>query len=201
MTNTVIITRSTKKGQRLELGVSETMGSLWATAWLDGEEIARSLQPYTAQKHNMGAHYTHQLGKVLLTTAEAGKLSDAIRAAYTERRQTIANLLATNIVGYAELSATIADEIRYQAEFSRMMEDGDNDGVQPPQPVTFSSSIVAKKYPRAACYIKAEHYSRASHDRKASAGRQAMEILLHGGSIDEANEILENWLPASAIWD
>ena len=52
------------------------------------------------------------------------------------------------------------------------------------------------KYPAAAAYIKAEGYATASNYRKSEAGNKAMALLMTGGSAEQANEIMDNWLPA-----
>ena len=53
-----------------------------------------------------------------------------------------------------------------------------------------------RQYPTAAAYLKAENYSAASNDRKSMAGKKAMSLLISGGSADQANEIMNNWLQA-----
>jgi hypothetical protein len=102
--------------------------------------------------------------------------------------------------GLAELRAAIEDEERYQREFRQMMEDGDNDGVKPPAPMANVGEL-QKKYPRAAAYLRAESYRYAANDAKAEAGHKAMALLEKGGSIEEAEKILENWLPENAYWN
>lgn len=103
--------------------------------------------------------------------------------------------------GLTELRAAIEDEDRYQREFQKMMEDGDNDGVTPPAPMIANVGELQKKYPRAAAYLRAESYSYAAHDAKSEAGRKAMALLENSGSIEEAEQILKNWLPEVAYWN
>lgn len=52
------------------------------------------------------------------------------------------------------------------------------------------------QYPAAVAYLRAESYEAASNIDKYSAGRKAKELLLSGGSVEQANEIMDNWLPA-----
>lgn len=57
------------------------------------------------------------------------------------------------------------------------------------------------KYPRAAAAINAKGYAMAEHPSKAAAGKKALELLKNGGSLEEAQSILDNWLPEEAMWD
>jgi hypothetical protein len=104
------------------------------------------------------------------------------------------------IPGLAELRAAHAAWEKYQRDFSRMMSDEQNDGLNAPAPVANPQEIAAK-YPMAATYYKAENYALANNDRKAGAGRAAMTILQNGGSIEEAESIMATWLPMSAYTD
>lgn len=111
------------------------------------------------------------------------------------------NSLELAVPGLEQLREAREDGMRYREECNRMMEDESNDGVNPPAKPVVSSSDLAAQYPRAALYLKAESYSCASNDRKSSAGTKAMRILAEGGSEDEAQAVLDNWLPESALWD
>lgn len=57
------------------------------------------------------------------------------------------------------------------------------------------------KYPRAALALNATSYTLASHPSKIVAGEEALELLKNGGSLEEAQSILDNWLPEEAMWD
>ncbi|WP_418178354.1 hypothetical protein [Akkermansia sp.] len=57
------------------------------------------------------------------------------------------------------------------------------------------------KYPRAALALNATSYTLASHHSKIAAGKKALELLKNGGSLEEAQSILDNWLPQEAMWD
>lgn len=57
------------------------------------------------------------------------------------------------------------------------------------------------KYPRAALALNATSYTLANHPSKITAGKKALELLKNGGSLEEAQSILDNWLPQEAMWD
>jgi len=85
------------------------------------------------------------------------------------------------------------------------MGDEGNDGVDAPKPIDETlhekADRLAIEYPRAAVYLKAKGYTYASNYHKTGAGREAMEIIATGGSIEDANKALENWLPEESMWD
>lgn len=118
--------------------------------------------------------------------------------------------LATNVPGLAELrkaqDAAYNDEHRYNDQMQRMMEDEDNDGVNPPVAINKSlreqANDLAKQYPRAAVYLRAESYATYSDNvDKYTAGKTAMDIIATGGSLDEAINTLDNWLPKNKFFD
>lgn len=110
--------------------------------------------------------------------------------------------LAANVPGLNELrkarDAAYNDEHRYSHQMDRMMDDEQNDGVNPPTPINQSlraiANDLAKQYPRAAIYLKAEGYTLASNFKKYGAGKDAMEIIATGGSIEDAQATLNNWI-------
>ncbi len=97
------------------------------------------------------------------------------------------------------------EEHRYNSEFEAMMSDDGNDGTNPPAPLNEqlrqNANVLAAQYPRAAMYLRAENYSYSNSVYQYSAGIKAMELIANGGSLDEARDILNNWLPKEAIWD
>lgn len=188
--------RTTRKGQHLELGYSDDGN--WVVALLDGKTVASVAGIGKVQKHNFGAEWTHQIGPVLLTEAEATAINQARDTFFAAQRADKEVKLAANVPGLNELRAAIDDEIRYQEQFEQMMEDENNDGARPPKPVTIKYADVAAKYPRAAIYIKAENYSLSEHYAKSTAGDKAMKLIEDGGSLADAEQILNNWLPANA---
>jgi len=109
--------------------------------------------------------------------------------------------LAANVPGLDELrkaqDAAYNEDVRYSNQMDRMMDNEDNDGVNPPAPINQSlreiANSLAKQYPRAALYLKAEGYTLASNYRKYGAGKDAMEIIAAGGSVEDAKSVLANW--------
>lgn len=116
---------------------------------------------------------------------------------------------SANVPGLEELrkvqSDAYNDEHRYRVGFERMMEDEFNDGVNPPAAINETlrsrANTMAVQFPRAAIYLRAKSYTQSDNVNKYSAGKKAMEIISMGGSIEEAQNILENWLPESTKWD
>jgi hypothetical protein len=103
--------------------------------------------------------------------------------------------------GLALLKAAMEEHEEYSDRFERMMEDEDNDGARPPRRPTADLDELRKTYPVAALYLRAESYLNAENHHKYSAGKRASEIIASGGSIEEAKEVLDNWLPESATWN
>lgn len=109
---------------------------------------------------------------------------------------------AENVPGLNELrkaqETAYNDRALYVKEFGMMMDDENNDGVNPPAPISENIQEVAielaKLYPRAACYLQAENYTYASNDKKYAAGKHAMQVLADGGSIQEAQKIMNDWI-------
>lgn len=109
--------------------------------------------------------------------------------------------LAINVPGLDELrkaqDAAYNEEHRYNDQMDRMMDNEDNDGVNPPAHINQSlrkqASILTTQYPRAAVYLMAEGYTESDNLSKYSAGKDAMEIIATGGSIEDAKSVLANW--------
>lgn len=82
----------------------------------------------------------------------------------------------------------------------------DNDGL-PGQKFIDEQSIYEKleearaKHPRATLALTAESYIGSGHIDRSIAGEKALELLKNGGSLKEAQSILDNWLPKEAMWD
>jgi hypothetical protein len=131
---------------------------------------------------------------------ELQELVDAAIAAEAEAERCEAERMTKNVPGLAELQAAIDAEQQHRRDFNRMMDDEDNDGVHPPKHPTASSADLAEKYPRAAAYVRAENHSFASHWAKAKAGKESMEIIASGGSIEDAEAKLDNWLSDNNVY-
>jgi len=125
---------------------------------------------------------------------------DAAMAAEAEAERAEAERMAKNVPGLDELQAAIDAEGQYRREFNRMMDDENNDGVNPPKYPSASSAELAKQFPRAAVYVRAEGYSMANHWAKAKAGEEAREIIASGGSIFDAEATLANWLSDNNVY-
>ena len=109
-----------------------------------------------------------------------------------------------NVPGLDELraaqDAAYNEQARYDAEFSRMMDTGH--GISPKSVDTSLAEIaseLAAEYPRAAMYLQAKDYTYANNHHKYGAGKDAMDLIAQGGSLEDAAEILENWLPESTM--
>jgi hypothetical protein len=123
---------------------------------------------------------------------EAARQTEQVKAAQDPR----------NIIeGYAELLAAYDDRARYAKEFDEMMDDEYNDGAISPKKQVGDPESIAKKYPRAAAYLKMEGWSKANPASstgyiKRKAGEEAVKRLLAGDDvnevIDEANAKLHN---------
>jgi hypothetical protein len=103
--------------------------------------------------------------------------------------------LLANVPGLRELEAAYSDRERYRREFDEMMEDGDNDGVNPPTRPTADIDALRAQYPVAVVYLRAESWSLASHHAKAGAGRRALAAIREGQDYIQALATME------AEWD
>ena len=120
----------------------------------------------------------------------------AKKDAYNLRQSKIAA-----IPGLSELRAAIEERWAHSAAITRMMEDEHNDGARPPKsPTGRNPDEIAKEFPVAALWLKAEDYENSSNVNKFSAGEKAQELIL-AGDIEAAKETLENWLPEEAFFD
>lgn len=126
---------------------------------------------------------------------------------YATRQRAISDeadrLLESQIPGLAEMRdleyKVEAEASRYKFELNEMMDDENNDGVNPPEPEdrSFAEKLAAlkKSNPRAALYLKAEKQalgttSYSATSGSAKGGQDAMEILRAGGSLKDAAQAL-----------
>jgi len=129
-------------------------------------------------------------------------LVDQHEAAKTAASAAAAQELEAAVPGLRDLR-TLAARVENQEEdfrrgMNRMMEDESNDGVFPPrQP----SQVLREQYeaakvahPRAALYLRAERQAEsaswADNTGKGAAGRDAMQVLESGGSLEDAEKAL-----------
>jgi hypothetical protein len=96
----------------------------------------------------------------------------------------------SQIEGLEELRAAQGAEHTYQKKFRHMMEQED---VRAPSKPLLSFPELAKKYPRAEVYLRAEAFEDATNDQRSAAGTEAKLCILNGGSAQKAEEILDSW--------
>lgn len=104
-------------------------------------------------------------------------------------------------MGVPTLRAIRTEWENYRRAFARAVERGD--GRMPAKPA-LEAEDVAKEYPDAVLYLKAEAYSQASHYAKAGAGSRAVEAIKAGADPAEAVAIMEaEWAAHSRehMWD
>ncbi len=92
------------------------------------------------------------------------------------------------IPGYLQLRDARRLWSKYRAEFADAMESEDMDELR-------------LKYPRAAVYMRAIDCENGSHFMLAKAGKKAKELLLSGGSLEEASAILDNRTNEINMWN
>lgn len=130
----------------------------------------------------------------------------AWKAAYEKYEAEKAAEFARNVPGLKELEAAqdAADneDYRYHHEYERAF---DSEGGWSPRPIDESlrekANELAHQYPRAAMYLRAQGYTYASNFHKTAAGRKAMELIASGGNLQEAQNILRNWVPEESKWN
>lgn len=171
---------------------------------------AAGLDPKKVQKNAAPAECLARLGMnvggVEVITGEENS------ARQNKVREEAARLLESQIPGLSEMRElerrAINESDRYHTQFNRMMEDENNDGVNPPKPEDRSIgerlAEMKKTNPRAALYLKAERQARGTTSYSATSGQMkggtdAMQILRAGGSIEDAEKALafryetDNW--------
>jgi hypothetical protein len=111
--------------------------------------------------------------------------------------------------GLAELSKMAEkyynEYTRYENEFTKMMEDENNDGTHPPRAydLYYESwyNLLKKDLPLASAYLRAKNMLNKSSVYAYSAAKKAIKMLENGGSAEDANAIMDNWLPQDIMWD
>lgn len=105
------------------------------------------------------------------------------------------------IPGYSQLRDARRLWSKYRADFADAMESEDMDGVNMPTMPKVDMDELRLKYPRAAVYMRAIDCENGSHFMLAKAGKKAKELLLSGGSLEEATAILDNWTNEINMWN
>lgn len=119
----------------------------------------------------------------------------ALRESYAKQQE----LLNSKIKGLDELRRAYREHIYYRDAFNQAMEDEQNDGVKMPTRPTSNIDELEAKYPLAKLYLKAESYQESSNYDKMSAGEKAIKMLLSDASIEEVQDVLDNWFSQSNV--
>lgn len=99
--------------------------------------------------------------------------------------------LNKNVPGLEALRDARNTESLYHDQFEAMMNDESNDGLIYPKIPVVKSSVVAKEYPIAAAYLKAESWENAAHYVKATVGASARKKIADGLDYIAAIEAME----------
>jgi hypothetical protein len=162
---------------------------------IDPQKVQRDAAPPEAL-----AHLGDNEGNVRVLDASEWDKEQAIATA--KRRATRDAELEAAIPGVTEmlkLSEQAYNEAhRSQRDFNRMMEDEYNDGARMPQRENRSFaerlSTLRASNPRADLYLKAkvqaDGCSWADNTGSGAAGKKAMDILLSGGTVEDAKTAL-----------
>ena len=191
-------------GPSMEITVTSAKG----TKMFDLSKPGPLPKPYADGLRKQGHNLADFFWAGYVIRREARTFIDALWAELDAAHNAIENTLMaaeSTIEGLAELRDAWADEERYRNEFTAMMADEYNDGARPPKARTTDVEDIARKYPRAAAYLKAESYRDGSgHWARAKAGGEAIKMLLEGATAEAANTHLESWLNdncPNAIWN
>ena len=129
-----------------------------------------------------------------------------LKAQEAEAKQAIADRKAkiAAISGLKELENAISAYAEYTEEFTKMMDDESNDGVNPPvRPIDDIGALKAA-YPVAAAYIKAEIWKESTNYAKSGAGEKALEKIINGEDYKQVIADMETEWKAYCgkhIWD
>lgn len=164
----------------------------YLVAYLDGAEVAVGDPWHVPAK--MRPQYRGSAwvvgGKVGLDEAEGAAVETALEAAREAHRKGGDAALEAACPGLAALKAARDEADRYADGFNRMMEDEGNDGVSPPRRPAADFRALARQYPRASLYLRAEYDSASMSDAVAAGGKAAMRVLAEGGSLEAARDAL-----------
>jgi hypothetical protein len=195
-----VISKQTRTGQQLEITVEDNAdGNPVAVIYLDGKRITdggvtdsrRAVRPV-----KMPVGCTHIVAnKVALPADEGERLEAALKQARAAKEQR----LATIFPGLSELEAAYTAWVNYKGDYEKWVDNGD--GTNPPAEPKCNLVSLRTQYPAATLYLKAKSYETDSNVNKRIAGEKARKLLEAGGELEEARNILKNWLPEEAMWD
>ncbi|KYK81791.1 PTS mannose transporter subunit IIAB [Aggregatibacter actinomycetemcomitans serotype e str. SC936] len=197
----------------------EGVGSVNATVMtiVSGKDIIKNAVNLTDERRSAikkdeyydAFEFTSPVKGIAILDDESCKTLRAFNKAQNEARKTEYVALAktkeveleAKYPGIKELQKAYNEHAYYQEQFQKAMDNEYNDGVNMPHFPKSNIYELCVKYPRAAMYLKADSYSNAENYDKARAGDKAKKLLDDGGSVEDAQKILDNWLPESAYWD
>ena len=207
MERTVVVARNGQEKLRIPATITAN-GEVYGpqmTPVLDGVRVAAAginstellarakARKLTADDLAYIAHYGDNGGGLVIM--DAGEWDKAEYERKAAERDAKARRMADLFPGLDELRAALADEDRHHRQFERMMEDEDNDGARPPEPVKVHYADIAPRYPAAVAYLVAEGYSMAHNYAKSGAGDRAVRRLEAG---EEYGQVIADM---KAEWD
>ena len=103
--------------------------------------------------------------------------------------------IKANVPGFDELRNNINDWESYYESCSRRAKSEKIDGVNPPERPEVKVREIAKKYPVAAAYMKADEWSLSSHGIKSGAGDEAKSRIENGEDYEKViAEMEKEWI-------
>ncbi len=103
--------------------------------------------------------------------------------------------IKANVPGFDELRTIINDWDFYYESCSLKAKSEKIDGVNPPERPDFKIREIAKKYPVAAAYMKADEWSLSSHGVKSAVGDEAKSRIENGENYEIViSEMEKEWV-------
>ena len=173
-------------------GYKITNGKVTSPSGISQEVFASDIRELTSQEKTKMRDALAKAG--ISDPVAAGKLimPRSIAQEAIKQKQFEEHARQKNVPGLEELRTALAHDENQREKFRRSVYSGS--GILKGNPSSATASVVAKKYPRASAYIKAESWSYASSDVKASLGRAAMLAIVKGKSAKTAlREMEKKW--------
>ncbi len=103
--------------------------------------------------------------------------------------------IKTNVPGLDELRSIINDWESYYESSSRMSKGEKTDSAKPPKKPEVKIKEIARKYPVATAYMKADEWSLSSHGIKSGAGDEAKRRIENGENYEKViDEMEKEWV-------